>query len=148
MLICPALTFCPPPVSDGRSRTTSASDRAGPNHCRQTYKELTPLIQQEYLGGPIFIGNQRLGISTLFNLDLRMDWTRIKVVWFSGSWFYKDLTDPIETVQRRQNGFGYTTVTNYDEGTLNGIELEVRQEVGRIQRRMVGSFGWLQCHLY
>ena len=27
--------------------------------------------------------------------------------------------------------FGYTTVTNYDEGTLNGIELEVRQNLGQ-----------------
>ena len=53
-----------------------------------------------------------------------MDWTPYEGGLVSGSWFYKDLTDPIETVQRRQNGFGYTTVTNYDEGTLNGIELE------------------------
>ena len=59
---------------------------------RQTYKELTPLIQQEYLGGPIFIGNQRLGISTLSNLDLRMDWTPYEGGLVSGSWFYKDLT--------------------------------------------------------
>ena len=105
---------------------------------RQTYKELTPLIQQEYLGGPIFIGNQRLGISTLSNLDLRMDWTPYEGGLVSGSWFYKDLTDPIETVQRRQNGFGYTTVTNYDEGTLNGIELEVRQKLGEFNDEWAG----------
>ena len=72
---------------------------------RQTYKELTPLIQQEYLGGPVFIGNQRLGVSTLSNLDLRMDWTPYEGGLVSGSWFYKDFTDPIETVQRRENGF-------------------------------------------
>ena len=29
----------------------------------------------------------------------------MKVVWFPGSWFYKDLIDPIETVQQPAERF-------------------------------------------
>ena len=40
---------------------------------RQTFKELTPIVQQEYLGSPVFIGNPELGMSALKNYDLRCD---------------------------------------------------------------------------
>ena len=104
---------------------------------RQTYKELTPLIQQEYFGGPIFIGNKDLDISTLSNLDVRFDWTPHLGGLVSGSWFYKSVSDVIETVQQRQD-FGFTTATNYPEGALNGVEIECRLDLGKIEEVLTG----------
>lgn len=96
---------------------------------RQTFKELSPIIQQEYAGGPVFIGNPDLRMSSLENYDLRADWTPYDGALVSASWFKKDITDPIEYVQRLA-GFTYTTPINYPSGELNGWEFELRQKLG------------------
>jgi len=95
---------------------------------RQTFKELTPIIQQEFLGGPIFIGNPGLGMSSLTNLDLRVDYRPLDSSLISLSWFHKDIEDPIEYVQR-VGLFDYTTAVNYPKGKLSGVELELRQQL-------------------
>lgn len=96
---------------------------------RQTFKELTPISQQEFLGGPVFIGNPDLGMSSLENYDLRFDYTPYPGGLASLSWFYKAVDDPIEYVQRVQP-FSYTTAVNYPEGRLQGLEFELRQDLG------------------
>lgn len=105
--------------------------RAAYSHtvARQTFKELTPILQQEYLGGPVFIGNPDLRMSEVRNYDLRCDYTPFAGGLISLSWFQKDLKDPIENVQRIAE-FDYTTAVNYPEGTLDGYEIEVRQDLG------------------
>ena len=95
---------------------------------RQTFKELTPIIQSEFLGGPIFIGNPDLQMSELANYDVRVDYVPYEGGLVSLSGFYKDLDDPIEYVQRIA-GFNYTTAINYPEGRLGGAELELRQDL-------------------
>jgi hypothetical protein len=95
---------------------------------RQTFKELSPIQQQEYLGGDVFIGNPDLQMSSLKNYDLRLDYNVFKGSIISGSYFYKDVKDPIEYVQRNA-GFTYTTPINYPKGTIDGFELEARQEL-------------------
>lgn len=97
---------------------------------RQTFKELTPIQQQEYLGGPVFIGNPALEISDLANYDLRVDFTPYQGGLVSASVFSKDVTRPIEYVQQTTT-FTYTTPVNYPKGQLSGIELEARQDLGR-----------------
>lgn len=96
---------------------------------RQTFKELTPIQQQEFLGGDVFIGNPELQMSSVKNYDLRLDYTPYEGGLISVSYFKKDITNPIEYVQRI-NSFAYTTAVNYPEGTLSGYELEFRQDVG------------------
>lgn len=98
---------------------------------RQTFRELSPILQQEFLGGDIFIGNPALQMSALRNYDLRLDYTPYAGSLVSGSYFIKEITDPIENVQRIGNGFTYITPVNYPEGEINGFELEVRQDIGR-----------------
>ncbi len=95
---------------------------------RQTFKELTPIIQQEFLGGPIFIGNPDLEMSQLENLDLRVDYRPNPGGLLSVSWFRKKITDPIEFVQRFAT-LSFTTAENYPEGELTGWEFEARQDV-------------------
>ncbi|MEW6744599.1 MAG: TonB-dependent receptor [Planctomycetota bacterium] len=104
---------------------------------RQTFKELTPILQQEYLGGPIFIGNPDLEMSALKNYDVRLDYEPFADGLFSISWFAKDIEQPIEYVQRLTS-FTFTTPVNYPEGELKGWELEVRQGLGHLWSDLEG----------
>lgn len=104
---------------------------------RQTFKELTPILQQEFLGGPVFVGNPELGMSALENYDLRLDYTPYEGGLLSLSWFLKDVTDPIEYVQRLAS-FTFTEPRNYPDGRLSGYELELRQDLGRFHGALDG----------
>lgn len=96
---------------------------------RQTFKELSPIFQQEYLGGPVFVGNPGLEMSALRNYDLRVDWVPADGSLLSASWFKKDIDRPIEYVEKLAN-YSFTTAVNYPEGKLTGVEVELRQELG------------------
>lgn len=97
---------------------------------RPTFKELTPIQQQEFLGGDIFIGNPELRMSALKNYDLRIDYTPYNGGLVSVSWFHKDIEDPIEYVQDLVNAFSFITPLNFPEGKLSGFEFETRQQLG------------------
>ncbi|HTF88032.1 MAG TPA: TonB-dependent receptor [Planctomycetota bacterium] len=104
---------------------------------RQTFKELTPIIQQEFLGGPVFIGNPDLEMSGVENYDLRLDYTPYEGSLVSLSWFDKRIDEPIEYVQRLA-GFTFTTPVNYPKGKLSGYEVEVRQSLGNFWKGLEG----------
>ena len=104
---------------------------------RQTFKELTPIVQQEFLGGPIFIGNPELQMSALKNYDLRCDYRTDGGGLVSVSWFHKDVDAPIEYVQRLA-AFDFTTPVNYPSGELSGYEFEVRQKLDRLASALEG----------
>jgi TonB-dependent receptor len=104
---------------------------------RQTFKELTPIEQEEFLGGPVFIGNPDLQMSAIKNYDIRADYTPTVGQLFSIGWFRKNVTNPIEYVQRVAT-FTYTTPVNYPKGMLQGIELEARQQMGQLSKPLKG----------
>ncbi|HMN95821.1 MAG TPA: TonB-dependent receptor [Phycisphaerales bacterium] len=104
---------------------------------RPVFKELTPIQQQEFLGGDIFIGNPDLQLSSLRNYDLRLDYSPYPNTIFSVSWFWKDLTNPIEYVQRVAP-FTYTTPLNFPKGRLWGWEFEARQDLGQFWEPLSG----------
>lgn len=101
------------------------------------FKELSPIQQQEYLGGDVFIGNPDLQISNVQNWDLRLDLTPFEGGLLSASYFYKSIDNPIEYVQRVAT-FAFTTPINFPKGTLDGIELEARQELGSLWEPLTG----------
>lgn len=105
---------------------------------RPTFKELTPIQQQEYLGGDIFIGNPGLVMSALENYDLRFDYTPYDGGLISASWFKKDIEDAIEYVQDMVNAFSFTTPMNYPDGELEGFEIEIRNKIGHFWRKAEG----------
>jgi TonB-dependent receptor len=108
---------------------------------RQTFKELTPIQQMDFLGGDVFVGFPGLKMSALKNYDLRFDYTPYEGGLISLSYFYKDITDPIEYVQR-YGDFIYTTPTNYPKGEISGYEIEARQRLERFWDELEGlSFG-------
>ncbi len=104
---------------------------------RQTFRELSPILQQEFLGGPIFIGNPNLKMSALKNYDLRADYKPHEGGLISASVFHKSIEDPIEFVQRIAS-FDFTTAVNYPKGTLDGVEFEVREDIGQYFQRARG----------
>ena len=110
---------------------------------RQTFRELTPVLQQEYLGGPIFIGNPELEMSSLDNYDIRLDYVPHEGWLISLSGFYKSVADAIEYAQfEAPQGFVYTAPVNYPEGQMLGVEAEVRVQAKHIDERLEGlSFG-------
>jgi TonB-dependent receptor len=105
---------------------------------RQTFKELSPVMQMEYLGAEVFVGNPLLRMSALKNYDLRADYEPYTGSLLSASWFHKDVTDPIEYVQAFQASLYYTTPTNYPKGQLEGFEVELRQDLARFWSRLGG----------
>lgn len=104
---------------------------------RQTFKEMTPIQQQEYLGGPVFIGNPDLQAAEVTNYDLRLDYAPREGSLWSVSWFQKDLDGPIEYVQR-VSVIDYTTALNYPGGRLRGLELEAREQLGNLWAPLTG----------
>lgn len=124
--VLPALAFAYTPMEPLTIRGSYTETVA-----RQTFKELTPILQQEFLGGDIFIGNPDLEMSSLRNYDLRVDYTPYQGSLVSASWFHKDIRDPIEYVQRVAGGFAFTTPRNYPKGELTGFEFEARQHLGQ-----------------
>lgn len=106
---------------------------------RQTFKEMTPVQQTEYLGGDVFMGNPLLEMSDVENYDLRLDFTPFEGSFISASWFRKRIKKPIEYVQDYVVNIGdITTPVNYPSGELDGYELEIRQQMGRIWRPLEG----------
>ncbi len=105
---------------------------------RQTFKELSPISQQEFVGGDIFVGNPGLKMSSLKNYDLRLDWTPYDGGLLSVSYFYKDIKNPIEYVQIDDGTHSFISVVNYPEGKLSGYEFEIKQDMGRLWSPLEG----------
>ncbi|MFO0794759.1 MAG: TonB-dependent receptor [Candidatus Brocadiaceae bacterium] len=131
--VLPSLGFVLKPIKKITLRGSYSQTVARP-----TFKELTPIQQQEFLGGDIFIGNPELQMSALRNYDLRIDYTPYNGGLMSVSWFHKDIKDPIEYVQDLVNAFSFITPLNFPKGKLNGFEIETRQQLGHFWDTMDG----------
>lgn len=128
----PALSLVYEPIEHVVLRSSYSETIARP-----TFKELTPIFQQEYLGGPIFVGNPDLQLSEVKNYDLRADYTPFEGTLFSASWFKKDIKNPIEYIER-QALYTFTTAANFPTGKMQGYEVELRQGLGALWSRMEG----------
>jgi TonB-dependent receptor len=98
---------------------------------RPTFKEITPVAQQDHLNGAQFAGNPNLKISELQNYDLRLEWIPGTGQLLSASGFYKDIDAPIDYAQRPAAGSTpYIIPFNFESGEVRGLELELRQNLG------------------
>ena len=131
--VLPSIEFVLTPIKEITLRGSYSETVARP-----TFKELTPIQQQEFLGGDIFIGNPKLRLSALENYDLRIDYTPYEGGLISGSWFRKDIDDPIEYVQDLVNAFSFATPLNFPKGKLRGFEIETRHDLGYFWDAMEG----------
>ncbi len=105
---------------------------------RPTFKEISPILQRDYIGSDQFVGNNNLGISELKNYDLRLDFYPVEGTFFSASYFYKNIKDPIEyaTVAIAQSP--YVQPFNFPYGWIEGYEVEARQDFGTLHRMLDG----------
>jgi len=133
--VLPAIAFVLEPTDRITIRGSYAETVA-----RQTFRELTPVQQQEFLGGDVFIGNPGLLMAAVKNYDLRLDFTPYDGGLISLSWFRKDIKDPIEFVQEStaDGTFDFTTPRNFPSAKMTGVEVEVRQDMGHFWEKLEG----------
>ena len=107
---------------------------------RPTFKEITPVKQQDHLNGQKFAGNPDLKISSLENYDLRLEWMPGAGQVLSASAFYKDIEDPIDYAQRPAAGSTpFVIPFNFEKGEVLGAEFEIRQNLANV----ADWLGWL-----
>ncbi len=130
--VLPAVALVYDVLEDVTLRGTYAETLA-----RQTFKEISPVFQQEFLGGPVFIGEPTLKISEVQNWDLRLDYVPTEGSLFSVSYFRKIIDDPIEYIEISLP-FTFTKPLNFPRGTLSGYEVEARQDLGALWEPLGG----------
>jgi TonB-dependent receptor len=113
---------------------------------RPNFREKAPYETYEFEGGEVEIGNPNLARTLINNFDLRWEWFTGRGQLVASSLFYKKLKNPIEQAYFAPTGViinqGERTWRNQEEATLVGLELEVRQDLGRfaswLQRFSIG----------
>ncbi|MGH9749002.1 MAG: TonB-dependent receptor domain-containing protein [Candidatus Polarisedimenticolia bacterium] len=119
---------------------------------RPTFRELAPVVTEEFIFGDEFIGNPGLALSRITNFDLRWEWFRRSGDVLAASVFYKDLRDPIEYISYSVSGRSFVQPLNYERGWVRGLEVEARLGLDlfseRLRRFAVGvNATWLDSEV-
>lgn len=96
---------------------------------RPIYREISRAPLYDVALGRTIQGNEGTRIGTSENMDLRLEWYPRRGSLISGSVFHKKITDPIELIQISKNPDRYQ-YTNYSRGTVEGVEFEMRGDLG------------------
>ena len=97
---------------------------------RPSFKEMGPIVTQDFSESNFFVGNPQLQLSTVNNYDFRAEWYVRPGEILSLGLFYKDIDQPIE-----QTTFGdgvngtYLSYINTVRGQVWGWEIEVRKRM-------------------
>jgi TonB-dependent receptor len=106
---------------------------------RPTFRELAPIVQEEFLLGDEFTGNPELTLSKIANYDIRWEWFPRQGDVLAASVFHKEITDPIEYVTFSvQSNRNLVSPFNFDKGSLTGWELEARTSLDVISSHLAG----------
>lgn len=115
---------------------------------RPDFRELSTAPFDQVIGAGVFVGNPQLDRTRIDSLDLRWEWYLSSDESVSLGLFYKDLTDPIETVLL--GGSNRTiTLENAKGGRNLGVELELRKRLGFLHRALDpfvlgGNVSWIR----
>ncbi len=108
----------------------------GETLARPTFKEITPVLYQDYDNSRVFLGNPDLEMSSLKNYDARVEWQpKGTPDLISAGVFYKTIADPIQYSTRRDTQAGaldYIYPENYGDAEIKGVEFEMRKGLGFI----------------
>jgi TonB-dependent receptor len=99
---------------------------------RPSFKELGPVITQDFSDSTLFIGNPALKLSHANNYDFRAEWFPRAGEVLAFSLFYKDLSNPIEQSIFLQNGIQYYQYQNNPNAILWGAEFEIRKRLDQV----------------
>lgn len=103
---------------------------------RPTVRELMPLITFDFAGDFLFQGNPNLKRTVITNYDLRVEYFTSPGEIIALSAFYKDLENPMERVIRNDIGNNATSIQNVPSGRVQGIEVEIRKNLGFLSERI------------
>jgi TonB-dependent receptor len=117
---------------------------------RPTFRELADAEYVNFAGGNTFSGNPNLNRSRADNYDLRWEWFPEPGDVLAASAFYKKIVEPIELVQR--NDQGTIQPENSEEAEVYGLELELRKNLGfihsSIQYFSLGAnYAWIKSEV-
>jgi outer membrane receptor protein involved in Fe transport len=92
-------------------------------------REMAPFSSFDFIGGFIYSGNPDLERSTVWNVDLRYEFFPQAGELIAASVFYKQFQDPIQQriVPNTGGSISEITFVNVSDGTLYGLELELRK---------------------
>lgn len=116
-------------VTNMNLRTTYSQTIARP-----TYREISPSVTFDFVGGEQLVGNPNLRLSHVQNYDLRWEWFPRAGEVLSVGLFYKSIEAPIErTLLGVDSRASYV---NSESATLLGLELEVRKQLDFVSERL------------
>ena len=96
---------------------------------RPQFRELAPFSFADYAGGYLTVGNPRLDRTRISNFDARWEWFFEPGALLAVSSFYKQFSNPIETLVFPSSELIKSWV-NVDEAVNYGLELEARAPLG------------------
>jgi len=104
---------------------------------RPTFKELTPVEYSDVDPSLLFVGNQKLKMSSLKNYDARVEWRPGgHADMLAASIFYKSIIDPIQNTTYGDTQPGsdkrFLFPENYKDAWVKGVEFEARKSLGFI----------------
>jgi TonB-dependent receptor len=97
---------------------------------RPEYRELSPVLTREVLGGFNQFGNPDLRRSLIQNFDAKWEWYPGAGEVLSIGVFGKRFDDPIERVQQVTSEAAQVTWRNAESAQNYGLELEARKQLG------------------
>jgi TonB-dependent receptor len=100
---------------------------------RPSFKEIGPVVTQDFADSAIFVGNPELQLSSVNNYDFRAEYFPRAGEVVAVSLFYKLIDKPIEQTRTR-NGEGteFFKYINNPSGNLYGAEVEFRKRLDQL----------------
>jgi len=102
---------------------------------RPSFKELGPVVTQDFSDATIFVGNPDLKLSNINNYDVRIEYFPRAGEVIAVSGFYKSIKKPMEQAIYKLGDAQFYRYTNNSTCTLWGAEFEARKRLD-------------QCHEY
>ena len=103
---------------------------------RPEYRELSPVLTREVLGGFNQFGNANLRRSLIQNFDAKWEWYPDAGEVVSFGVFGKRFDDPIERVQQVTSEAPQVTWANAESARNYGVELELRKQLGGLHQAL------------
>ena len=99
---------------------------------RPSFKEMGPVLTQDFSDAQIFIGNPSLKMSSINNYDFRAEYFPRAGEVLAFSLFYKDIKRPIEQQIAQLGGSQFFQYINNPNATLWGAEFEARKRLDQV----------------
>jgi outer membrane receptor protein involved in Fe transport len=104
---------------------------------RPEYRELSPIISRDVVGGDDLQGDENLKRTNVTNADVRWEWYPNAGELVSVALFAKQFTNPIERVYRASSSARQILYANAEGADNFGVELELRKDLSALGRMFV-----------